>query len=257
MPSSATIIYFHGIPGSAAELSLFGPECAEAASNFQVLPRTIEVSDSHRYYWDCLASSLKERFPGEPLKLVGFSLGAAAALRLAAILKDQVAEIALISPAAPLELGDYTDTMAGASVFLSAQKWPSVFALQCRLQSVLARVSAPTLARLLFASAQDADRQLWQDPSFREGVATILRQSIGARRADYEREIRLYVEGWAPLLAQIEQPVSIDHGEMDNWSPVAMAHDLARNLPNCSQLTVHPHLSHYSTLQAWLKQLFA
>lgn len=248
MRDNGRIVYFHGIPGSADELTLFGTAVAERTRHFHVVQRlggTDPAADAH---FSEIATAIATRFGSEAVRLVGFSLGAAAALRVAALIGSRVTQIDLISPAAPLQLGSYLDKMAGAPVFTLAQSHPRLFALQCMAQSGLARIASGSLASVLFASALGADRDLLVQPAFRAGIAAVLRHSLGRNRQSYQREISLYVEDWSAILRNVTQPVAIDHGALDNWSPVEMAHDLAGHLPNCSRLTIHPGLSHYSTL---------
>jgi Predicted hydrolase of the alpha/beta-hydrolase fold len=111
-------LYFHGLPGSAAELEGFGPEIAQRAAGFHVAARGGDFAR--------LAEAIAARFPNGPLHLVGFSLGAAAALRVAPLLGERVRQIDLVSPAAPLQLGDFLGGMAGAPVFRAALAghWP-------------------------------------------------------------------------------------------------------------------------------------
>ena len=257
MPEPLPIIYFHGIPGSAEELTLFGPEVARRTAGFHVLARDGSSLGADSAYFDKIAAILTASYPGQVLHFIGFSLGAAAALRVAARLGSQVARIELVSPAAPLQLGDYLGEMAGAPVFSIAKSHPRLFSIQCMAQSWFARFAPATLARMLFASAQGADQDLLTRPAFRKGIAAVLRRSAGHNRWSYRREISLYVDDWTDMLSEVTQPVSIDHGALDNWSPVAMAHDLARALPTCNRLTIHPGLSHYSTLATVLMRRLA
>lgn len=81
-------LYFHGLPGSAAELAGFGPEIAAKADVFDVVARYGAAGEG---YFPRLAESIAARFPIGPLHLVGFSLGAAAALRVARQLGARVA----------------------------------------------------------------------------------------------------------------------------------------------------------------------
>jgi pimeloyl-ACP methyl ester carboxylesterase len=76
---------------------------------------------------------------GEPTKpggvhLVGFSIGALAATKIAAFDPEQVSKLTLISPAAPLQLGTFLEDMAGKPIFEMAIKRPGVLALVTRVQ---------------------------------------------------------------------------------------------------------------------------
>lgn len=249
------MIYFHGLPGSAGELALFGKAIELRTRAFHVVARTGPGSgDMASDYFTGLAADIRRRFSREPLHLIGFSLGAAAALRTAAHLGDQVRQIDLVSAAGPLELGDYLDGMAGAPIFRMASANPWAFRLLTRLQGLMARQVPGRLFAMLFATAQGADQVLRDSPEFRAGMQQVLREALSQGRQGYCQEIAHYVRTWSGEISRVDAPVAIFHGADDNWSPVAMAEDVAHELGHCETLTVWPGLSHYSALQAYLAQ---
>ena len=102
---AAQLVYFHGMPGAPAELDWCG---GGAARRFAAAP------DRNRP--GCcapaaLAPAITAAVPAGPLVLVGFSLGACAALQTAPLLGARVAALHLVSPAAPLQLGDFLPDM--------------------------------------------------------------------------------------------------------------------------------------------------
>lgn len=242
--SLAQSVYFHGLPGSAAELAGFGPEIAGRAAGFHVAARGGDFTR--------LAEALAARFPEGPLRLVGFSLGAAAALRVAPVLGERVAEIDLVSPAAPLQLGDFLGGMAGAPVFRAALagRWP--FAALTLVQAQVARAAPQRMAAALMAKAKGEDRALAADPCFIDSLAQSLRYSLIDSRDAYTAEVGAYVTDWRADLAQVHQPVRIWQGSADDWTPPAMAEALAAALPGHPQVTMLPGLSHFSALRAYL-----
>jgi pimeloyl-ACP methyl ester carboxylesterase len=238
-------VYFHGLPGSAAELAGFGPEIAGRAAGFHVAARGGEFSR--------VAEGIAARFPEGPLRLVGFSLGAAAALRVAPLLGERVERIDLVSPAAPLQLGDFLAGMAGAPVFRAALagRWP--FAALTLVQAQVAWRAPQKMAAALMAKAKGEERDLAGDPRFIAALAQSLRHSLLESRDAYASEIRAYVSDWRADLARVLQPVRIWQGSADDWTPPAMADALAAALPTRPQVTMLPGLSHFSTLRHYLE----
>ena len=254
MPDAQTI-YFHGLPGSGDELRLFGTGLAADTAAFHVVDRTGSgAGQTASDYFAGLAVDIRRRFPEAPLHLIGFSLGASAALRTAGHLGDQVRQIDLVSAAGPLELGDYLGGMAGAPVFRMAAVNAWAFGLLTGLQGLMARRLAARLFAMLFASAQGEDRELASSAPFGEAMQRMVSAALNQGRPGYRREILHYVGGWAAELDRVDAPVALFHGADDNWSPVAMAEDLAGCLRRCTALTIWPGLSHYSALQAYLAQ---
>jgi pimeloyl-ACP methyl ester carboxylesterase len=247
-------LYFHGLPGSAAELAAFGPQVAAKAEHFHVVARANPLANGpDGGYFDRLADHVATQFPKGPLRLVGFSLGAAAALRAAPRLGERVEQIDLVSPAGPLGLGDFLDDMAGAPVFRAATAGRLPFAALTLVQAQLARFAPRKLADTLMAKAKGADRDLATDPQFLAKLALSLRTSLLDQRAAYSAEILAYVADWAPGLADVQPPVAIWQGSEDDWTPPAMAHCLVGALPGEPQVTMLSGMSHFSALRAYLE----
>ena len=95
-------LYAHGTPGSAAELS--------------TSPFTAPILAPHTRLT-------------APTHIVAFSLGAYRAIATAASQPEHVTRLTLISPAAPLELGDFLPHVAGRAVFRATRFPPLLRAL--------------------------------------------------------------------------------------------------------------------------------
>lgn len=250
-------LYFHGIPGDAGELGLFGDGSTPHLDGVRCIDRTSTNSNAHpETYFKDLADAIQQLYPETTLRLIGFSLGASAALRIAPFLGDQVSRIDLVSAAAPLTLGSYLDTMAGGPVFKLARSSPLLFRALAKAQSLTALIAPGMLYDALFASAQGADKALSQQPDFKAAMVAILRNSLGAGHSTYHREIALYVKGWETELDHVTQPVTLYHGQLDNWSPVAMAHHLEQRLPRVETVCLLDGLSHYTTLREYWQRYF-
>ncbi|CAN5529994.1 alpha/beta hydrolase [soil metagenome] len=243
MTAPRRIVYLHGVPGGPVELALFGG--APFAGGDLYAPDRTGAAPAD---WDALAAAIDARFGGQPVALVGFSLGAFVALQLAARLGDRVTRIDLVAAAAPLESGDYLGAMAGAPVFRAAQGAPWRFAALLRVQALLARRAPGLLYRMVFAGAAGADRALVGQPRFRAGIRTILANALRDGAPGYRREVLDYVAPWSAIPGKVTAPVTLWHGSDDNWAPIAMAEALAAALPNVAAVHRLPGLSHYSAL---------
>ncbi|MFM7027296.1 MAG: alpha/beta fold hydrolase [Chakrabartia sp.] len=236
------IAYFHGLPGGAGEwqccappdLFAFAPD-RNAATNPAALARRVLDNCHH-----------------ENLILIGFSLGAPIALAVARELGERVAQIHLISPAAPLHLGHFLDDMAGGGLFRLARSSPTLFKMVARFESLLARTMPFFLLDRLFASAVGEDRALRCDPAFRQAMAAILREGLGRDPSGFVAEVRAYVSDWRDDLSRARAPVTIWQGDLDSWTPPSMAEALATALPGPVTLHRLPGCAHYSTLYAAL-----
>ena len=249
-------VYFHGQPGSPDELTLVG--AARLPPALLAPDRAADRPDLPlEPYLDHLAAAVRARFPAGAIRLVGFSLGAFVALEVALRLADREVRLELVSPAAPLGLGDFLPDMAGGAVFGLAGRSPGLFGLLTGVQGGLARLAPGLLFGQIFAGAAGADADLARDPAFRATITRILRHTLAHGATGYRREVLGYV-GWSPeRLSGLRHPVTLWQGEADTWTPPAMARALARALPGAPTLRTFPGLSHYSTLQAALPEIFA
>lgn len=223
-----TPLYLHGLPGGPEELALAGVR----------IPLVNRTGSE-----DEITARMLSQTAGKPLHLIGFSLGAALALRLAPRLRP--ARIDLIAPAAPLELGNFLPQMAGAPVFRAARR-PWAFRALTQAQATAWRLAPNVMLNTLFASAPPADRD-FLTPDRRATLIASYRACLTEHRAVWLREVQAYVRPWSTALPLIPCPVTIWHGTADTWSPFAMAGALAQVLPDATVIPL-PGLGHYTAL---------
>ena len=210
------IIYFHGMPGSPRELNLFGRVTAGDA--IYAPDRNKRNHRSAPNELDALAAMIQARHSAGQVRIIAFSLGALPALRVAARLGPLVACLDLVSPAAPLETGEYHE-MAGGPVFRLAKRSPRLFSQLVGLQALAARYAGSVLYAGLFATARGADRDIMRRRHFRTTMMMVLADCFADGAIKYRTEIQGYVTPWTSVLAEVEQPVTLWHGEADNWGP--------------------------------------
>lgn len=244
--SALPLAYFHGMPGGPGEWAINAPEPLREGVWLADRNNPDETPDR-------IAARLAAAFPGG-VTLIGFSAGAFAALQVAGRLGGLVQQLHLVSPAAPLQLGQFLPDMAGGPIFALAAKRPALFRLLVRAERWLARHAPGFLLGRLFATAQAGDAVLARDPHFRAGMAQVLRDGLGRDSRGFAAEVLAYVQDWRSDLAKVSAPVTIWQGTADNWTPPAMGQALHGALPG-SRLQALPGSSHYSALQAALKQI--
>jgi pimeloyl-ACP methyl ester carboxylesterase len=245
------LVYFHGAPGSPEEADLF--RASATANGLRVFCQdrfAIDASLDPEAYFPVLADDIIVQAKGQKIDVLGFSIGAFVALQVCRRIPAQVRSLHLVSPAAPLEGGNFLDGMAGKVVFQMARKTPWLFKLLSYWQGILARLAPGFLFFTLFASAQAADKTLSGNTSFRSQISEILVQCFRGGVAGYIRDVRAYVHPWHDDLQEIKVPTHLWHGEQDNWSPIAMSEYLRQQLPNVKSFTRMPRMSHYSCLYA-------
>jgi pimeloyl-ACP methyl ester carboxylesterase len=180
--------------------------------------------------------------------IVGFSIGAMLALKLAAARAAHVKSLILISPAAPLSLGNFLPQIAGKPVFELAQNNPKLLRSLTKLQCLLSKFAPKLLRNQLFHKSGAPERALLTDAAFRHTLAAAFKNSFCTHPDAYIATLQSYVADWSTDLDHVTCPVTIWHGENDKWSPPAMAAALSAALPTPATLHLIPNAEHYSTL---------
>lgn len=240
---SDRIAYFHGLPGGPGEWPMFAPPPLRDAA-------IVPDRNTRRE-----AGELAAALAGDGWTLIGFSLGAPVALQVAAALGDRARHLHLISPAGPLQLGDFLPAMAGGPLFRLAAEHPRLFAAVTRLESLVARMAPRWLLGRLMAGAAPADRALAADPAFVAAMSGVLREGLGRSPAGFHAEVTAYVRDWRSVLDRVSTPVTIWQGDADTWTPPAMARALQAALPGQPVLHLIPGASHYSALHEALRRI--
>lgn len=235
--------YLHGMPGGPGEWTLNAPEALAARA---------WVPDCNAA--DADTARLAAQCP-DGARLIGFSLGAFTALEIARLAPAKVAALHLVSPAAPLQLGEFLDAMAGGPLFRMARQRPALFRTVARLEQWIARAAPRFLFDQLMATAQGGDIALARDPQFRSGMAGVLKTGLGRTSAGFVRVVEGYVRDWRSTLGSVRAPVTIWQGDADNWTPPEMAAALAKSLAGAVSVHTIPGASHYSALRAALYRI--
>ena len=249
-PHGHPLVYLHGTPGAACEAEFLAAAAKANGLCILALAREQVAGDSSEAYLRQLTAEVVQLVGERPLHLIGFSIGASLALRIAARLPTPAAGVWLVSAAAPLELPGSLDGMgAGRYTFALARQYPRLFAGLAAYQGWLGRHFPAALLGMLFQGAQGADARLLGETAHKAQLLRIQRQGFARGAAAYVRDVQAYVQPWAECLAEVRAPVQLWHGELDNWAPPGMPRNLLAALAT-SELHALPGLSHYSCLLA-------
>jgi pimeloyl-ACP methyl ester carboxylesterase len=196
-PEGKTVIYFHGVPGSPEECSIFDTHAKEHDLNIICYDRfSIDSSLQDQDYYKFLADAIIDKANGEQVDLIGFSIGCHAAIKTSLHLEANVRSLHLISAAAPLDAGDFLDDMAGKMIFSLAMKQPTIFTLLSYWQALIAKLAPNTLFKMLFSSTTGEDKGLSRTPAFKGYITPVLTHCFNINVKGYIREINQYVTPW-------------------------------------------------------------
>jgi pimeloyl-ACP methyl ester carboxylesterase len=245
------VVYFHGAPGSMGEAEVFHHDAKQHGLQVVCQNRfSIDRSIVTGSYFQLLVDDIVRLAQGKAVDIIGFSIGAFVALQVSRLMPGQVRSLHLISPAAPLEGGDFLKSMAGGDVFWLAKNWPRTFKLLSYWQGLLAALAPKLLYTMLFASAVAGDKDLAAGDDFKEFMRRVLQECFCGNVPGYLRDVHAYVSPWQSSLQNISAKTQLWHGDQDNWSPKEMSEYLQQQIPHCVEVHRMQGLSHYSTLYA-------
>ena len=241
------IVFCHGMPGSPSDFELLLEKNPTAAfiplSLLEGSPNTVDATFSKAL------DAKGQGTASNKIHLVGFSIGAMVAIKIAAAHPDRISRVTLVSPAVPLQLGDFLPVMAGKPVFDLAMRRPGLLRAVTALQGIATRIAPNFLIKSLFAKCGPAERALLEDESFQTIMRKALSDSFVHHPKAYIGYISAYVEDWRNDLAHINCAVDLWHGTKDTWSPPEMSEALKDQLGDRCTLHRVPGTEHYSTLK--------
>jgi pimeloyl-ACP methyl ester carboxylesterase len=234
----SNFIYIHGLPGSAEEFSAFHDDEVWHLKPFGS-KEFAEHYDRKKQY-----------------TIIGFSLGCMTAIEIVGRYSKNIDQLILISPAAPLELGDFLNDMDGRFVFKAAKTSSTLFWLLTFGQNLLAQFAPNFLINKMFGESCMAELELLKNSKFISAFQNGLRQSMGRERRDYRKTIQRYTQPWASEITKVTCPIQIWHGRADTWAPHAMSEALERSFQAPCELISCEGLGHYATLHHAMREIF-
>lgn len=211
-------LYLHGLPGSQAELGLTR------------LPHLTTVDRSAPSF-----AQMANGLPAGEMHLVGFSLGAAAALRLAALLPDRVVRVTLVSPIAPPSLGGTLPAFVTGG-------------------GILARLSPGMATGGMVKKITSAEPDIFADRSAQNALKTAFKDGTGAGAATMARELEEWKKPWDKFLPQVRCQVSLWRGEADPFTTAKPVSAMAQAL-TYAEANWLPRTGHYGALVATMEAL--
>ena len=208
--------------------------------------------------WPSDVTELADRLAIGSFSVIGWSGGGPYALACAYALTDRVSAVALVSSPAPL-------TGTGESGYLrrldrhavrAADRAPWVIRLALWHWGRPQRRDAARFFERSVAEMCEADQAVLSEPELRDRMiansAELYRQG---GRGMYDEGLVL-ARPWGFELADIQVPVHVWHGDLDETVPTAMADYLAREIPN-AHVRIHPDEGHHLLYQRWPEILAA
>lgn len=202
--------------------------------------------------WPADVAQLANQLRLDQFAIVGWSGGGPYAAACGHVLADRVRMVGLVSSPAPISGVPRADYLRrfDRTAAMSAKRAPWMIRLALWHWGRPQRRDPVRFFEESLADMCAADQDVLSDPSLRtlmiENSAELYRQG---GRGMYDEALAL-ADKWGFRPTEINAPVHLWHGELDETVPVSMAHYLARAIPQC-RATIYPDEGHHLLFSRW------
>ena len=250
------LFYFHGSPSSRIESALYVTE--ELLQSLHV--RLIAVDrpgmglsdfqpDRRLLDWPQDVLALADHLKIERFAILAYSLGGPYGLACAYTIPERLTKVGIVSGAALFTESELMKNInEGTRRFLNLPRekpWASRLFLWMML-GVMPRIAPNRFVAGALSVLPKPDRVLVStNPLFQKGFLLMVREAMRQGTRGAYHESLLTVTDWGFRLQDIQMPVLLWHGEVDQNVPVEMARYAATAVPKC-EAKFYPYEGHLS-----------
>lgn len=246
------VLFFHGYPGSRLDAALGAPAALDAGARLISIDRPgyglsdfkpgRRISD-----WPADVLELAQALGLERFAVMGVSGGGPYAAACARFIPERLSAVAIVCGVGPFDAPDATRGMSRQNRILFAvgryAPWLVGLAMRAMLRSV-ERDPDAMLKRMSSALPQ-VDRDVLARPEVRSALIAGMSEAGRQGVRGISQEAALYARPWGFDLAEIEIPVCLFQGEVDQNVPPGMGRHQASAIPNC-RARFYPEEGHMS-----------
>ena len=188
----------------------------------------------------------------QQVALMGYSVGGSFAMAAARALKDRISHLTLISSMAQFKSMSDLDGMSPLfRMLLGLGRYtPSIAMTFMRLVVRSTRNNPDRYFERITKTVPKVDRELFDDPQLRQSYVYSMYEAVRQGERDLLMELLLTARDWGFPVEEVNVPVTLWHGELDNYVPSHMARTLASRLPN-ARLNLIPEAGHMLLYRIW------
>jgi pimeloyl-ACP methyl ester carboxylesterase len=254
VPDGRPLFYFHGAPSARVEFSLFGSDALLQSLN----TRLIAVDRPGMGLSDFQPDRQPLDFPNDLLALadaldikrfaiLAYSLGGPPALASAFAIPGRLSKVGIVSGAALFNRPELMQNInEGTRRYLNLPREnPFAARMFLGMMSLTARFLPSVMISNAASLLPEPDRAFIKDSAIQKGFIQLVREAFrqGTRGAFHES--LMTVSDWGYRLEEIQTPLRLWHGELDQNIPVGMARYLETIVPKC-EAEFYPGEGHLS-----------
>ncbi len=258
------IFYFHGTPSSRVEFPLFGSDGMLLALNVRLIAPDRPGSGLSDYQpnrrlmdWSKDVIALADHLKIDRFAILGYSGGGVYAAVCAFAIPERITKAGIVSGTAPFTHPGLTDTIPADNLrfFAFSHEKPWLSHLFLNMMGAMARLTPKQVIANAMATLPEPDRNIMaHHPEFQKGFLGIIKEAMRRGPRGAQHDTRLMVTDWDFRPQDIRIPVYWWHGEEDRNAPIAMAHYMAKMIPN-TRVKFHANEGHLSLFKKNMEEI--
>ncbi len=248
------LFYFHGTPSAGVEFNVFGNKAILDALNVRIIAPDrpgngfSDFQPNRRFTdWHKDVLALANHLNLERFAILGYSGGGPYAAACALAIPGRITRVGIVSGMAPFTepgLADGVHNNSRNFMDASHQK-PWLSRMILRSMGLLTYLAPDTVIANASTALPEIDRAIISLPEAQQGFLTMIRESLRKGPRGAQHDTRLMVTEWDFDPHEIQIPVFLWHGELDQNAPVQMGYYMAKVIPQ-SRAEFYPNEGHLS-----------
>jgi pimeloyl-ACP methyl ester carboxylesterase len=257
------LFYFHGSPSARVEFDLFGNEALlqKLDSRLIAIDRPgyglSDFQPNRRFMdWPQDVLAVADHLHLNCFAILGYSGGGPYAAVCALAIPQRITKVGIVSGTAPFvepHLADGIHTNSRNFMDLSHHR-PWLSRLILRMMGLITRLSPDKVIANALASLPEADQMILSSPEVQQAFLTMIQEALRNGPRGSQHDTRLMVTEWNFRPEDIQVPVHLWHGEIDQNAPVAMGRYMANAIPR-SQAKFYPSEGHLSLFKKNIEEI--
>lgn len=258
------LFYFHGSPSARIEFALFGNEALLQKLNIRLIAidrpgcGLSDFQPDRRFMdWPKDVLAVADHLHLNRFAILGYSGGGPYAAVCALTIQDRITKVGIVSGTAPFvepHLADGIHKNSRNFMDLSHQK-PWLSRLILRMMGMMARFSPDKVISNALISLPEADQLIISSLEVQQAFLAMIQEALRNGPRGSQHDTRLMVTEWDFRPQDIQIPVHLWHGEIDQNAPVAMGRYMA-NAISRSQAKFYPNEGHLSLFKNNIEEIF-
>lgn len=241
-PDGTPLFYFHGAPSARVEFALFGDDALLHSLNVRLIAADrpgMGLSDFQPQRrlldWPADVLALAGHLGIERFSILAYSLGGPYGLACAYAIPERLNQVGIVSGAALFTMSELmVGINEGTRRYINLPREnPRAARLFLWVMGVSSRLAPSKFISNAARVLPEPDAAIFDDPDIQRGFIALIQEALRQGRQGAFHESLLAITDWGFRLQDIQAPIYLWHGALDQNIPAEMARHAAKTLSKC------------------------